>query len=267
MDEFEEFFSTMHTVMFAHAHPDDETLASGTLMAHLAAQGIRIVLLTATRGEEGEVVPGPLSALAGTDALVEQRAAELANAADVLGVTARAWLGQPPARTAGAPERRYRDSGMRWVRPGLAGPSDAARPDSLSMAAPDEVTGDVIAAIQAWHPDLVVSYDASGGYGHPDHVRIRESSLSAATICKVPFMELTADRSREVLWFDGSDRVDVLKCAIACHASQVRLDGEDLVHSGGQRTSLRSSVGLRHVPGAVRDVAGAGEREDSRLQE
>ena len=92
-------------IAFIHAHPDDETLATGALIAWLVASGHEVSLLTATRGERGEVVPGPLSHLAGTPALETHREGELAGALRVLGVARHAFLGDPPA----GPGRRYRD--------------------------------------------------------------------------------------------------------------------------------------------------------------
>ena len=113
------------TICFVHAHPDDETLASGALIAHLVHLGHRVSVLTATRGEMGEVVPGPLSQLAGTPELELRREQELAGALDVLGVTDHAFLGTPPAR-AGGSVRRYLDSGMRWVSEHVAGAAERA---------------------------------------------------------------------------------------------------------------------------------------------
>ena len=87
-------------ITFIHAHPDDETLATGALIAWLVASGHEVSLLTATRGERGEVVPGPLSHLADTQKLEAHRERELAGALRVLGVSRHGFLGDPPAGTA-----------------------------------------------------------------------------------------------------------------------------------------------------------------------
>ena len=105
----------LRTVLFVHAHPDDETLATGGLIAELAARGVRVAVLTAMRGEQGEVVEGPLSALTGTPELTAHREGEVAAACATLGVRHHAFLGSPDARAAGRPPRRYTDSGMAWL--------------------------------------------------------------------------------------------------------------------------------------------------------
>lgn len=86
------------SVLFVHAHPDDETIATGALIAELVARGTRVFLLTATRGERGEVVPGPLARLAGTEELTRVREWELQRASETLGIGQQFWLGEPPAR-------------------------------------------------------------------------------------------------------------------------------------------------------------------------
>ncbi|MFO7689828.1 MAG: PIG-L family deacetylase, partial [Cryobacterium sp.] len=95
------------SVLFVHAHPDDETITTGALLSDLVARGVRVWLLTATRGERGEVVSGPLSALAGTTALAAERERELQCATAALGVTERFWLGDRPARALHRTPRRY----------------------------------------------------------------------------------------------------------------------------------------------------------------
>ena len=83
-------------IVFLHAHPDDETLATGVLLAELAAAGRQVSVVTATRGEMGAVMPGPLAALEGTPELVAHRLGELAGALAELGVTEHVFLGAPP---------------------------------------------------------------------------------------------------------------------------------------------------------------------------
>src|SRR5699024_1630771 len=110
--------------------------------------------------------------------LHDERLRELAGAADALGVDRLLWLGEPPARAQGSP-RRYRDSGMRWVTPTVAGPSGDSGPEALTTAPLTEVAADIGAAIDAVDPALVVTYDDEGGYGHPDHVRVHEATVDA----------------------------------------------------------------------------------------
>ena len=233
------------SVLFVHAHPDDETIGTGGLIAHLASRGIRITLVTATRGERGEVVAGMLSALAGTPALAEERERELERAARTLGVNEGFWLGEAPARAPGLPERRYRDSGMEWIRPGLAGPAPDSDTDALARAPLAEVTTDLIAVLQHVQPSLVISYDASGGYGHPDHVRVHDAALAASRSFAIPYAEIIHSPEADAEWFDLETQRGTVVAALRCHASQLSVDGDDIVHSGGQRERIRPSIGLR----------------------
>lgn len=256
-------------VLFCHAHPDDETLSTGALIAHLVSRGIACDLVTATRGEMGEVVEGPLSHLAGTPELEEHRIGELASALRELGVERHAFLGTAPARASGLTTRLYRDSGMEWIRPGLAGPADATDERSFTFASPEECVADLGALLEPWQPDLVVSYDANGGYGHPDHVRMREVAREAARQAGVAFAEIrhtpstgsgngiAADSGNEdsetptaepveVQWFDLPETLPVVAAALRHHATQltVQPNGTEVVHSGGQREEIVTAVGL-----------------------
>ena len=235
------------SVLFVHAHPDDETIGTGALMSELAARGVRVCLLTATRGERGEVVPGALSDLEGTSALADQRERELRGATTALGVTERFWLGDRLARAADREPRRYRDSGMVWVQAGLAGPAPDAAADALAVASLTEVARDVAALIAQLQPELVVSYDHGGGYGHPDHVRTREAALAASRDSGTPFAEIVDGPGPGTDWYDFPGRLATVTAALRCHATQLSVHGEFIVHSGGQRERIRTAVGLRRV--------------------
>ncbi len=240
-------------VTFLHAHPDDETLASGALIAHLVDEGLKVSVLTATRGEMGEVVPGPLSALAGTPALEQRREAELAGALDSLGVHAHAYLGMPPARAEEEP-RRYVDSGMRWIREGLAGPAEESDENSLCAADEAEAVADIVAFLRKVGTDLVVSYDDDGGYGHPDHVRMHHLSRAAAEQLGLPFAALTTNREVASRWFDLEGQRPRVAKALRHHRTQLTVHDDDrsITHSGGQPDSIVTSTGLRgevpHLP-------------------
>lgn len=237
-------------ITFIHAHPDDETLATGALIAWLVASGHEVSLLTATRGERGEVVPGPLSRLAGTRKLVAHRKRELAGALRVLGVSRHSFLGDAPGSG-----RRYRDSGMRWVREGVAGPAKDVEPGALCTADP----GDIVADLETWIRDvaaeLVISYDKEGGYGHPDHVRLHYTAVVAAQQQKVGFASIVHHPGNGVYWFDLQHLEPVVERALTHHASQLTTHGDGtLTHSGGQLDSVTTSVGLLpsdQTPGAV----------------
>lgn len=235
------------SVLLAHAHPDDETLATGALIAELVARGVRVWLLTATRGERGEVVPGRRSDGEGPTQLATEREHELKCAAAVLGVSECFWLGEPPARAAGLVPRAYRDSGMTWIRPGLAGPARDVDDAALTRAPLHEVTTDVSALISYLRPSLVISYDDDGGYGHPDHVRTRQSARAASRALDVPFAEILSRPGDGAEWFDLAAHLDTVTAALRCHVSQLSVDGSHVVHSGGQREPIATSLGLRLI--------------------
>lgn len=230
-------------ICFVHAHPDDETLASGALIASLVERGHEVSVLTATRGEEGEVVAGPLSPLAGTPELDATRAQELAGALGVLGVRDHAWLGTPPASAQG--ERRYRDSGMQWIRDGVAGPADTSDERSLCSAELADVAADVAVYLRHVAADLAVSYDADGGYGHPDHVRMHEATGLAAELVGIGFAVLTPTPASDVAWFPLEEFHDTVVAALDHHRTQLSVDDGLVTHSGGQSHPVPTSVGLR----------------------
>ena len=233
-------------VCFVHAHPDDETLASGALIAHLVDAGIAVSVLTATRGEMGGVVEGLLSGLVGTPALEQRREAELAGALASLGVREHAYLGMAPARAVDEP-RRYRDSGMRWVTPTVAGPAEESDERSLSLADGAEATADIAAYLRSVGADLVVSYDTDGGYGHPDHVRSHELAKAAAGEVGIPFAALTAHRDLADRWWELEPYLPRVAAALRHHRTQLTVhdDGATVTHSGGQSEPILTSTGLR----------------------
>lgn len=239
--------------VFFHAHPDDETLATGALILDLAGHA-QVGLVTATRGERGEVVAGPLAVLAGTPTLAAHRHTELVNACAALGVATRAYLGEPPARAAGQPPRWYRDSGMRWVTPDLAGPSDDAGPDALTAAPVAEAAADLAAFLAHVGADALVSYDADGGYGHPDHVACHRIALAASALAGVRFVAVVSPTRRDEadprqgVW-RLAEHTGRLRQALACYPSQFTLEGDAVVHSGGQRQPIVADVVLESLPG------------------
>jgi N-acetyl-1-D-myo-inositol-2-amino-2-deoxy-alpha-D-glucopyranoside deacetylase len=237
----------VHSVLFVHAHPDDETLATGALIDELVDRGIHVHLVTATRGERGEIVVGALSENPDPETLSRIREVELSSAADTLGIDERFWLGTAPARAAGLADRRYQDSGMSWVRPGLAGPASDVTADALVSASLDDVVGDLVALIDIVRPDLVVGYDDAGGYGHPDHVRMHDATVAACRTTDTPLSEIAAEPADGVEWFDLEHRLPAVVAALRAHTTQVRVDGEFVVHSGGQRHAIPTSVGLRRL--------------------
>jgi len=143
--------------MFVHAHPDDESIETGATMALYAAQGAAVTLVTCTLGEEGEVIPPELAHLAADrdDALGPYRIGELDAACAALGVTDHRFLG-------GA--GRWRDSGM-------IGTPSTERPGCFWQADPEEADAALVRIIREVRPQVIVTYDERGFYGHPDHIQ------------------------------------------------------------------------------------------------
>jgi len=153
------------SVLFVHAHPDDESLETGATMAKYAAQGTQVTLVTCTLGEMGEVIPADLAHLA-ADAdggLGEHRIGELAAACAALGVTDHRFLGGPG---------RWRDSGM------MGTPAND-EPGCFWRADVDEAARELLAIMTEVRPQVLVTYDARGFYGHPDHIQAHRVSWRA----------------------------------------------------------------------------------------
>jgi N-acetyl-1-D-myo-inositol-2-amino-2-deoxy-alpha-D-glucopyranoside deacetylase len=144
-------------VLFVHAHPDDESIGTGATMAKYAAAGAYVALVTCTLGEEGEVIPDELRYLAAEreNRLGEYRMGELAAACAALGVRDQRFLG-------GA--GRWRDSGM------MGAPSNDD-PGCFWRADLDEAAGALVAVVREVRPQVIVTYDDYGFYGHPDHIQ------------------------------------------------------------------------------------------------
>lgn len=187
-------------VLFVHAHPDDESIMTGGTMAALAASGAHVALVTATRGEGGEVIGELRERLEGNRAeLAAHREQELARALEILGVSDHAFLGDGERGGADErlPSRRFEDSGMAWGPDGHAVAPDDMVPEALCAAPVSEAAGYLVNVIRRVRPQLVITYSSGGGYGHPDHVRMHE-----ATVAACQRVEGTADEVAALLFFD-----------------------------------------------------------------
>ncbi len=177
-------------LLFVHAHPDDETITTGATMARYAAEGSTVALVTCTRGELGEVIGDELSHLAGDGAaLACHREVELRTAMAALGVQDHRFLGEGATGADGHPVR-YVDSGMVWGPDGLAvAPPDMAR-NAFAAVPVDEAATHLARVLRDVRPQVVVTYEPGGGYGHPDHVQAHEVTMRA--------VELAADKGLEL---------------------------------------------------------------------
>ena len=179
-------------LLAVHAHPDDETLATGALLATWAAAGEPVTLVTCTRGEQGEVIGAELAHLEGDGpALAAHREGELAAALASLGVSDHVFLDQVedggPGRSPGqVGERSFRDSGMAWAAPGIArAAAEADLSEGALVGVPlDEAARRLARVLRERRPRVVVTYEPSGGYGHPDHVRAHEITVRAIELAR-----------------------------------------------------------------------------------
>jgi LmbE family N-acetylglucosaminyl deacetylase len=224
----------MATAVFFHAHPDDEAIATGGTMARAAAEGHRVVVVCATKGELGEVAEG---FLADGETLTDRRVDEVQAAGAVLGAQRVAFLG-------------YRDSGM-------DGEPTTKDPECFAMADLDEAAERLAAILREEDAEVLTVYDERGGYGHPDHIQVHQVGIRAAelagtarvyesTMNRDYLVELMKTRAAEMgeipdapdpeemdlgmpaeritTTVDVSDYVDRKRDAMVAHASQIPAD-------------------------------------------
>ena len=203
-------------LLLVHAHPDDETINNGATMAKYAAEGVQVTLVTCTRGEEGEVLVESLANLASSrdDKLGEHREIELKNAMVHLGINDFRFLGSP--------NKKWRDSGM-------IGTAQNERKDVFWQADLTEAAQELVKIILEIKPQVLITYDEFGGYGHPDHIKANQVAMLAAElasnqgwkISKIYWntmpksvIQMGIDKMKEVgSSFFGADSVDDLPFA------------------------------------------------------
>ncbi|MGH3656383.1 MAG: N-acetyl-1-D-myo-inositol-2-amino-2-deoxy-alpha-D-glucopyranoside deacetylase [Micromonosporaceae bacterium] len=179
--------SEQPSIVFVHAHPDDEAIGTGATMAYYAARGARVTLVTCTLGEQGEIHVPDLAGLAAdaADQLGGYRIAEWDAACDALGVADRRFLG-------GA--GRYRDSGM-------MGTPENDHPRAFWGAHLDEAAGHLVAVLRQTRPQVLVTYDPNGFYGHPDHIQAHRVAMKAVELAADPGSgDGTPHRVAKVYW-------------------------------------------------------------------
>jgi LmbE family N-acetylglucosaminyl deacetylase len=156
------------TLMAVHAHPDDEASSTGGLLARCAAEGVRSILVTCTDGALGDDIGGAKPNTEGHDIgrVVEQRKAELARSCSILGVSEHFML-------------EYADSGM------MGWPENDA-PGSFWSMDVAEAAKPLVALMEKYRPQVVVTYDENGFYGHPDHIQAHRIAIAAANATGIP---------------------------------------------------------------------------------
>jgi len=163
--------SASKRLLLVHAHPDDETINNGVTMAKYAKDGAQVTLVTCTRGEEGEVLVAELASLASDkdDKLGQHREIELKDAMVHLGISDFRFLG--------APNKKWRDSGM-------MGMPQNDRDDVFWKSDLEESANELVSIILEIKPQVLITYDEFGGYGHPDHIKAHQVAMRAAEIAE-----------------------------------------------------------------------------------
>lgn len=223
-------------LLLVHAHPDDESINNGATMAHYVAEGAQVTLVTCTLGDLGEILVPELEHLAADrdDALGEHRAGELAAAMAALGVTDHRVLG-------GA--GRFRDSGMQWDAAGHAVAADEIDERAFWNADLTEAADLLVEVIREVRPQVLVTYDQFGGYGHPDHVQAHRVAHYAAVLAAAPSYRR-----------DLGEAWDVAKIYwTAMSASRLR-DGLRMMREMGDESSFEGMDPDHLPPFAVEDA-------------
>jgi N-acetyl-1-D-myo-inositol-2-amino-2-deoxy-alpha-D-glucopyranoside deacetylase len=228
--------SAARRMLLVHAHPDDETIGTGATMARYAAEGAQVTLVTCTLGEEGEVLVPDLARLRAEEAdqLGGYRIGELSEAMRVLGVADHRFLGGPG---------RWRDSGM------MGTPAND-HPRCFWRAELAEPVRELVGVIREVRPQVLVTYDENGGYGHPDHIQAHRVAMAAFEAAADPghdgeagppwqvakvywgalprsVLQAGLDALRaagETGFFDGVERAEDLPFAIEDHLVSTEID-------------------------------------------
>jgi N-acetyl-1-D-myo-inositol-2-amino-2-deoxy-alpha-D-glucopyranoside deacetylase len=215
-------------LLLVHAHPDDETINNGATMARYVTEGAQVTLLTCTLGEEGEILVPELEQLAAdqADQLGGYRIGELRAAMDALGVTDFRFLGGPG---------RYRDSGM-------MGTTANEHPRAFWNADLDEAVAHAVAVVREVRPQVVVTYDENGGYGHPDHIQAHRVAMAAVAAAADPGYRP-----------DLGGAWSVAKVYWCCVPRSVLQQGIDALAAAGEESFFEGVSSADDIPFAVSD--------------
>jgi N-acetyl-1-D-myo-inositol-2-amino-2-deoxy-alpha-D-glucopyranoside deacetylase len=260
-------------LLLVHAHPDDEAIGTGATMARYAAEGARVTLVTCTLGELGEVIPEELAYLAADreNRLGQYRIGELDAACEALGVTDHRFLGGPG---------RWRDSGMM----GLPANGD---PGCFWQADVDDAAAELVAVIREVRPQVIVTYDANGFYGHPDHIQAHRVAWRAFALAADPAFPLAAGPAsrqggaRAAPWavakfyataapgagsvtteIDGTRYLAAKTAAMRAHATQIMVDSPSYALSNRVVERIVEHECYTLLAGERGPAAGPAGRED-----
>ena len=240
-------------LLLVHAHPDDESIYTGATMARYAAEGVQVTLVTCTLGELGEIIPPSLAHLADGDGarLGEYRTGELAAACAALGVTDHRFLGGPG---------RWRDSGMM----GTEGNDD---PRCFWRADVDQAARALLDVIAEVRPQVLLTYDANGAYGHPDHIQAHRVAWRAFELAGADIPDGPAKFYATAALGTGPERVTTeidagawfgqKLAAMRAHATQITVDPPFFALSDGVR---RRASGTEYYT-LLAGPRGPGDRE------
>ncbi len=178
-------------MLLVHAHPDDESIGTGATMATYVDRGDGVTLVTCTSGEMGEILVPEWEHMAADrdDTLGEHRRGELELAMKELGVTDHRWLGGPG---------HFRDSGMKWHDDGHAVAADDTHDNAFAKADLTEAADLLVEILREVRPQVVVTYDQFGGYGHPDHIQAHRVAMYAVQLAAVSSHRLDLGEPHDV---------------------------------------------------------------------
>jgi N-acetyl-1-D-myo-inositol-2-amino-2-deoxy-alpha-D-glucopyranoside deacetylase len=248
--------STERRLLLVHAHPDDESIGTGATMAKYAAEGARVALVTCTLGELGEVIPTSLAHLADGDGtrLGEHRIGELNAACAALGVTDHRFLGGLG---------RWRDSGM------MGTPANDD-PRCFWRADVDEAAWALLEVIREVRPQVLVTYDANGFYGHPDHIQAhrvaRRAFGQAGGYGLRKFYATASPESGQVTTeIDATPYFEAKLAAMRAHATQITVDAPYFALSNNIRQQASGIEYYTLLAGPRGPGAGSGRYREADL--
>ena len=228
-------------LLVVHAHPDDESLFTGHLIAHALRGGSEVRVLTLTRGEMGSTQVKQFEYLNGdTQAMALFREQELSQALEAFPGVEHRYLGK----------RAYKDSGMRINAWGKVGKPRKLDEMALAAAGTSVVGEDIADEIRDFKPDAVVTYDAKGGYGHPDH-KASHAAVAwairqvAKERIKPEFWEIAEPGNSFDIEFGDEETAELKKAALQAHGSQVEISGDEIIYNGKTRMRLSDKERLR----------------------